>query len=236
MINEQLFLLYGSYLNGLDLLYSKLDQLNIMDYAGPHLIYCWEDFYTTSKYKLLIVGQETNGWYDDYIRTQKDIGKCIITYEKFKLGESKANKPFWRYAHLFNDKINGTNSELGFMWTNINKFGATGKGRPNLEVTKMENKGFNIFTKEIQILKPDVCLFLTGPNYDNDIKNKVPDVEFEEITNFGKRQLVKVKSAHLPQKSYRTYHPGYGNRKKKLYMEIFQTIIADMEENKTVSL
>lgn len=237
MINEQLFLLYESCLNGLGVLYSKLDLLNIKDYAGPHLIYCWEDFYTASKYKLLIVGQETNGWYDEYIRTPKDIRECIRTYENFKLGESKSNTPFWRYSRMFNAKINGEYSKLGFIWTNINKFGATGIGHPNLEVTNIERKEYNIFTKELQILKPDICLFLTGPNYDNDIKAKVVDVEFEEFTNFHKRQLVKVKSAHLPLKSYRTYHPGYGNRKKELYMEIFQTIIDDIEnENKAISL
>lgn len=68
MINEQLFHLYYSYLNSLNVFYSRLDQLNIKEYVGPLMIYCWEEQYNASKYRTIIVGQETNGWYDGYIK------------------------------------------------------------------------------------------------------------------------------------------------------------------------
>lgn len=229
MINEQLFNLYYSRLNGLNLFYSKLDLLNIKEYVGPLMIYCWEELYNASKYKTMIVGQETNGWYDGYVKTKNDIEYCIGTYKSFKPGVANPKTLFWKYSCLFNTMINDCCNETNFIWSNINKFGSTGKGRPVSEVTDMENKEFNVFTNEIQILKPDVCLFFTGPRYDDDIKNKVNDVEFVPFENFSERQLVKVKSSFLPPNSYRTYHPGYGNRIKKLYMKIFKAIINDIE-------
>ena len=48
--------------------------------------------------------------------------------------------------------------------------------------TADSHKYFNVISDEIDILKPEVCIFLTGPSYDNNIRLKFPDVEF---INFG---------------------------------------------------
>lgn len=120
-------------------------------------------------------------------------------------------------------------NETNFIWSNINKFGSTGKGRPVSEVTDMENKEFNVFIDEIQILKPDVCLFLTGPRYDDDIKNKVNDVECVPFEKFSERQLAKVKSSFLPQNHIGLTIQDMETELKKLYMKIFKAIINDIE-------
>ena len=49
MINEQLFNLYSSRIQGLNALYADLDAKDIKDYAGPLLPYCWEQKYLESK-------------------------------------------------------------------------------------------------------------------------------------------------------------------------------------------
>ena len=67
-INHQLRDLYISVLPDLAKMYHALDSAEIMDYVGPLLLYCWETSYQNSKHKLLIIGQETNGWNDVYIR------------------------------------------------------------------------------------------------------------------------------------------------------------------------
>ena len=73
MINEQLFHLYASRIQGINALYADLDAKDIKDYAGPLLPYCWEQKYLESKYRLVIFGRETNGWYSDYMNSEEKI-------------------------------------------------------------------------------------------------------------------------------------------------------------------
>ena len=84
MINEQLFNLYASRIQGINALYADLDAKGIKDYAGPLLPYCWEQKYLESKYRLVIFGQETNGWYCDYMSSEEETRKnsgCTRTSE-----------------------------------------------------------------------------------------------------------------------------------------------------------
>ena len=67
MLNEQLNDLYRNNLVNLMEMYSVLDGQKIFHYVDPLLIYCWEERYLSSKYRLMIIGQETNGWYDNYV-------------------------------------------------------------------------------------------------------------------------------------------------------------------------
>lgn len=228
MLNELLKDLYRKNLGNLKEMYSVLDDQKIFDYVGPLLIYCWEEHYLSSKYKLMVIGQETNGWYSDYLINSEALCEVLALYKEFRLGDLERNSPFWRYAHEFNKRVNGVD-DLNFIWCNINKFGVDSRGRTNPIVTDSENYYFNLLSEELAILRPDVCLFLTGPNYDNDIRHKLCDVQFEEFKDFSIRKVAKLKSSFLPSKSYRTYHPGYGNRKKFKYEPILSTIIDDIE-------
>ena len=227
MLNEQLNDLYRNNLGNLMEMYSVLDGQKIFHYVGPLLIYCWEERYLSSKYRLMIIGQETNGWYDSYVINSETLWEDIAKYKSFRLGEFKQNSPFWRYAHEFNKRVNGVD-DLNFIWCNINKFGVDGRGRASPLVTNSENCYFNLLSEELAILRPEVCLFLTGPNYDDDIRHKLCDVQFEEFKDFDIRKVAKLKSSFLPSKSYRTYHPGYGNRKKSIYVLILSAIIDDI--------
>lgn len=219
--------MYRKNLGNLKEMYSVLDDQKIFDCVGPLFIYCWEEHYLSSKYKLMVIGQETNGWYSDYLISSEALCEALTLYKEFRLGDLERNSPFWRYAHEFNKRINGVD-DLNFIWCNINKFGVDGRGRTNPIVTDSENYYFNWLSEELAILRPDVCLFLTGPNYDNDIRHKLCDVQFEEFKDFGIRKVAKLTSSFLPSKSYRTYHPSYGNRKKAKYESILSAIIDDI--------
>ena len=61
MINEQLFNLYASRIQGINALYADLDAKDIKDYVGPLLPYCWEEQYLKSKHRLVVFGQEKIG-------------------------------------------------------------------------------------------------------------------------------------------------------------------------------
>ena len=104
MINEQLFHLYASRIQGINALYADLDAKDIKDYAGPLLPYCWEQKYLESKYRLVIFGQETNGWYSDYMNSEEDIWMNVGMYKDFRLG-ADYNSLFWQYARMVNSSI-----------------------------------------------------------------------------------------------------------------------------------
>ena len=168
MINEQLFSLYHSHLVGINAFYDELDAQDVKAYVGPLLPYCWEDQYLKSKYKLVVIGQETNGWYDDYMRSDENIREAMERVKGFEMGREYKSL-FWDYAHQFNYDLNGFD-DLNFIWMNINKFGRVSAGRPDQRVLDKEVEHYNILAEELAILKPDVCLFFTGPYYDNDIQ------------------------------------------------------------------
>lgn len=229
MINEELKNLYISYLPELKKMYQDLDSKakndkTVNHYTSPFLLSCWEEKYLASKYKLVIFGQETNGWPDDYLYADKDIEDTMKVYKDFELGSSYKSL-FWRYAHEINLKVNGID-DLNFVWNNVNKFGKNyGKGRPHTEVLKNEIEHFNVLSQEMKILNPDICIFLTGPTYDADLKNKLPDLEIESFCGYPTNEVAKLKSKSLPNNSFRTYHPGYGNRYQEWYYEVIDYII-----------
>lgn len=227
MINEQLKELYISSLPGLSKMYSNLDSIGEENYVGPLLLYCWEEQYLSSKHHLMIIGQETDGWLDDYIRTEADVECSIQHYKSFSLGKN-SNKIslFWRYAYDINYMINGSDN-LNFVWNNVNKFGIDGKGKPSDVVLAEENANFNLLQREIDIVSPDICIFVSGPNYDNDLKKKIPDLTFEPFYDYTVREASRLLSSHLPKKSYRIYHPRYGNMHEYWYYRILDKIVIE---------
>src|SRR5574344_1378957 len=228
MLNKQLFSLYQSFLPNLSKMYQDLDNNDITDYVGPLLLHCWEEEYRKSRYKLMIFGQETNGWFDKYIRTPNDIKEDIQLYQDFKLGDSY-NSLFWQYAHNINLMINGEDN-LNFIWNNVNKCGLDGKGRPLSNVLTKEKEQFNVISKEIDILKPDVCIFLSGPNYDSDLRRNFPDLRIEPFENYPTNEAAILVSPCLPVKSFRIYHPGYGNRYCDWYWELLNKMNSQINE------
>lgn len=229
MINKKLTDLYNSKLPRLQAMYSDLDSKSIKNYAGPLLIHCFESEYAASKYKLMIIGQETNDWFAEKINGTEKLNDSLRTYEIFRLGEGYESKPFWRTANYINEKLNG-GKKLNFIWNNVNKFGLSGIGRPDAVVLDNENKYFNLLSDELRILKPDACVFLSGPDYDTDIKNKLPDIKFLPFSSEPERAVARLKSRSLPEHSYRTYHPGYGLRNPNWYYAVLDVIIADIKK------
>lgn len=42
----------------------------------------------------MIIGQETNGWYDNYVINSETLSEDIAKYKSFRLGELKQNSLF----------------------------------------------------------------------------------------------------------------------------------------------
>jgi hypothetical protein len=169
------------------------------DLAGPFLMSPNPDFYTSSN-RLLIIGQETNGW-SYHI---DDLEKQMENYEDFNVGIEYYASPFWNITRKVENALE--NKPYSCAWTNLNKFDLDG-GRPYGEYETMISKLDDILLSEMKILNPDFCIFFTGPSFDYRIKTIFQDIEFIEITNFTVRQFCKLRHPDLPANSYRSHHP-----------------------------
>jgi len=169
------------------------------DIAGP-LLLCPNNKYLNQKKRLMIIGQQTNGWeyFDD------NIDKLIQTYLDFDLGSDYYSSPFWNITRKLEIALG--NEEYSCIWTNLNKFDLDANrpyGEYEIEISKLDK----MLIKEIEILKPDICIFFTGPSFDNRIKNIFADIEFLNVNDWEYGQLSQLKHKNLPNFSYRTHHP-----------------------------
>ena len=176
-------------------------QGNLIEYSnvsGPLLISLTND-YENSGRKVLIVGQQTNGWGNLY----GSVEDLISTYEEFSFGKKYHNSPFWRGANLLYDNICPDGPKRGFMWTNIVKADVDGK-RPSRVIEEIVAHS-QLFQEELCILQPEIVVFFTGPNYDERLEVTFPGFRKEPISDFSDRII----SHRLPDLSYRTYHPKW---------------------------
>lgn len=177
------------------------------DLAGPFLM-SPNDTYAKQPNPLLIIGQETFGW--DY--NVDDLSKQMEVYEKFNVGENYHASPFWNVTRKVEKALG--NEAHSCAWTNISKYDLDG-GRAYGEYETTISTLDNVLVDEIRILQPKVCIFFTGPSFDNRIRNIFDSVTFESVVGFGLHQLCQLKHADLPVLTFRTYHPNYLRRSGK---------------------
>jgi hypothetical protein len=191
------------------------------DICAPFLVKTNSE-YENAKPRVVIVGQETNGWID-WIGSYADflargaLNDALSEYESFDFG-SKYNSTFFQYFDRIRDSIFGEHATRDkrqiILWLNLFKFfhGAMIHSTHREAVLSLQG---NVFQEEIRLLRPDVIIFLTGPNYDWVIDRYYPNVQRVSIGIYSERQVAQLLHENLPSLSFRTYHPGYLNRFKK---------------------
>jgi len=199
--------------------------------TNPLLIYLNEKEYLNADIKVMIFGQETNDWGKNF---NGQLVETLEIYDEFYNTGYAINNyggHFWngynRFINLL--KKNYKDKKICTVWNNIVKIGASGRDQnhPKDYIYDVEIKNFLIIEKEINVLKPDIILFLTGPNYDSNIKNHFHDVQFMECdSKFSTRQISELKIQNS-KNVFRTYHPNYLWRNNiDLY---FNTIIENIK-------
>jgi len=221
-LNKQLTQLYLSRANDFR---KVLKELSVQDkeksYPGPLLISPTPK-YVNQNTKVLIIGQQTNGW--SYWRKDIDdvenVKILLKLYKNFNLGENVGSTPFWNVIRKLEEALGI--EPLSVLWTNINKFSAEYKKNTS-EIISLSDNEIDIISKvgdllinEIEILQPDICIFFTGPNLDEKLKSIFEGILFEEVSNWDTRELAKLKHQKLPELSFRTYHPSFLRRIKNL--------------------
>lgn len=211
-INCMLRKKYEEQWDNVNLLRNKYKEL-----SSPLLVFL-EEGYISQKIRLLIVGQQTNGWNEGSI---VNLQNC---YRDFKMGQRYIRTPFWNFVHKLEKEFK---IERGcIVWTNINRCDYA-CGKPPSDVWNDLAILNPLLVTEIQAVRPHICIFLTGPNYDKRIKEIFKGVIFNEVKGFEKNQFAKLSHAIMPNETYRTYHPGYLrlSGKEDVVLNAFKSII-----------
>lgn len=168
--------------------------------------------YNKMKYKILIVGQENDGW-----GFQNEA--ILSMYDTLDFLDSKDYndmRPFFSFPYNFCKSINNLedikdSKKTYFTWVNLREFSFNEAPKTSLgkEAQSIIDNEFNILEEEIKIINPDIVLFLTGPTYDYYIKNQLNGVEFKTVENYQIGQFARVEHKSLPDNSFRIYHPFY---------------------------
>lgn len=219
-----------------------------------------EEWYTKADIKIMFFGREPNWWvrYDEKGEDPADVGKVMATYEDYLDDNYNAVD-----AHFYKEKIDHRNRFLLFgvngimsgirellkdfpdkrvslIWNEISKLSkrkGEGGEAVNAFEHSIEKKCFHVIPKEIEILRPDIVIFLTGPKetkYCGYIKENfniigepvaISDLSTNDVE---KLQIEGVKLAYL------THHPGYMPKEEKandFHWKLYDAILADIKEN-----
>ncbi len=216
-INKKLSALYKKEIGRL--LENKTFPENI---DGPNLMYCWENEYLKSKYKILFVGREPNGWMGDL---HLNVADCIKRYKEFELCENGKYTTFWQYVYeTKNLLMPETIGQKNFLWSNVSKFSKAVEGTAiDLDDFKFFCDNFDVLEKEIEIIKPDVIIFFTDNSWDEKIQYQIKDeIKFNAVDiEIDKSELARLTAKPFPTHTYRVAHPiTLQTQQKWNYMEL----------------
>lgn len=189
--------------------------------TNPFLISIPAD-YDSYKNRIMIFGQETNGWCMECGNNSEysnSIDKSIETYREFYLDGRvyRSSSPFWNeFKRVRHEVLKEKNALI--LWNNVNKIGRIGVGNVQ-EINNIQFNYFKVIKEEIRAFKPNIMIFLTGPNYDFFIKNNIGEFNQKEI--YDSIWEISFNDEFLkPIKTFKTYHPRslYSQRKNRTVM------------------
>lgn len=178
------------------------------------------DDYLNAKTKIMFFGQETNNWLieDHDGLFGAEIDDLFDLYDDFYNMKKCFNygKPFWNTIKKWIDSLNKANTDqFGYIYNNLVKIGRCGIGFPETHYKDFIRPLLNeLVSKEIEILKPDILLFFTGPNYDFIIDDIFSNPQRNSISGFIEREFCELQIKNI-KLAVRTYHPGYLNRNNR---------------------
>lgn len=216
--------------------------------SAPFLINVLQTYATANK-KVLYIGKETNIWwgklkhfidYDDSIdilkqRYTAEFEGGSVTQSKDPsgkpneyTGEDWKNNAFFSKYKYFRKNIIGAS----VLWTNLLKMDDGGKGYAKNSINNQNVREYskNILLQEIEILKPDIIIFVTATStnlkkYDDAIKNTFDN-------NFQNSKVCEPKRLWIFEykgiKCYRTVHPLSHQYMKKPKRDYYEEIAEDI--------
>ena len=192
---------------------------------------CIPPNYEEMQHKILVVGKKTNGW------EFKENAKASMLFTLgFLYSTQHNNKLSFTFPYKFCKSINNYNyqnviKKTYFAWISLDKFSYDTNNRIQLndEAQHIVDNEFNknMLEKEIEIINPNIVLFLTG-DYDRYIEKQLDGVKFHKLGNC-ECDIVRVEHKVLDKRiSFRTYQPDYFRfLKKGMYNKCIQELVKE---------
>ena len=230
--------IYDDYLTELNRITSIINYRKNRDIATNPLLLKYNNSYENAQNKIMLFGQETNFWYKElnegiYTGIKSDL---LNLYNEFFWEDGcyeygRRYGGMWRGVEAFFDILDSNKSiNYQYIWNNLIKIGKTGKGRPDF-YNEIKDINRNIIKQEVDILKPNLVIFFSGPNYDDIITDVFGNIEDKTIFGYTSHQIRVFSVNSIP--AIRTYHPGYLLRQD--YQKFYKDIIKYAKENNLIS-
>lgn len=235
-MNEELTALYEKYWNSfinnvyIPNMSSKPNQPPKCSY--PYLIQVTKHYISASQ-RVMICGQETQGWGGEYPDPSLANPKALMgIYNGFVNQNNDGsnakkpgyNSPYWN----FNWRLMQANPDVGFVFQNVVKVGKYALAGCDNNIYELTKCYFPVWQEELNILKPDIIIFLTG-NYDWRIRQVVGEFHSTPVEGDEFLHELHFENKAIPR-AFRTNHPAYLQRKHRFFnvanilSEIIRTI------------
>lgn len=169
-----------------------------IDLYGPLL--CAPDAYLQQPVRLLVIGQETNGW----ACNPHDLEGQLRNYREFEVGRNWRMSPFWQLVRLVESRLGLPACTCA--WTNLNRYDQD--HRPPTGKVLAAVAGLDpLLREEIALLRPDVCLFFTNRKYDARLEALYPGLQQEALPGLPSPDFVRLRHPELPAFTLRSPHP-----------------------------
>lgn len=203
-----------------------------------------EDWYSSADLKVMVFGQETNSWcgkVDDFgtppspvFDREVSMDAVMGIYEEFYASHYEYEGGRFKYNGrrygTFHHGVNGfaqllqaryPGKNIAYVWNNVVKVGkAEGRGFCGERIRAVEREFFPVVREEVELLRPDVLLFLTG-SYDERIREDFGGAEFTPLAGFEVQEVARVALPGIAVPAFRTCHPSarIGKEVKERYYQ-----------------
>lgn len=207
-----------------------------------------EEWYSKADIKIMFFGQEPHGW-----EKNSDVGDLMRVYEDF-LDDNyvmEGNSGYFNEdgvgnTRMFRFAINGIMScvkddilrvypdkRVSMIWNNISKLSTYEGGPVDSFTHEIEHKYFHVIPKEVEILKPNILIFFTGPGENTYYKyiqeNFTMDGEPLPLPSLSVHDVAKLQIKETTL-AYKTHHPN-SRISDKYHWDNYHAILADIKEN-----
>lgn len=178
------------------------------------------------------IQHEISGIHDD---THDIYGICDI-YVGYQDKNEASQTPFTKRKHILVDMLKSAlpDKNIEVVWNNIHKVckGAPGngecRGEPTAEIQEIVRNRFNVIPDEIEILKPDILIFLTGKQADKTI-NQTFNIDFNAFSQIKPDMFIHRVDIPGIKYAVRTIHPGF--KSNEYFIKHLNTLIEDITKN-----
>ena len=206
-----------------------------------------EDF-EKADIKVMLFGQDMSwgDWYkyDLYGNILTECMLAITTFDN-KIGAiyngKRQTRGMGSGMNIFIDRLNNKfkGKEIRYVWNDIVKIGRniTKGNNKNQILEEIENQHFDVIKDEINLIEPQIIIFLTGPNifWESKLQKRlgITKINYKTVQNWNNNKqiaLLELDKEQFPSVKYafRTYHPcAYGKyiaRQSERYNTIVENI------------